>query len=391
MKNILKFSALSLAISISTASFAAAQSPSALYLYKIYKLLYNSISTNIKTTAALTYETPEDIGSMIQNNISQSVLGINSSTLGKSLTLATVQNILNPRGKNLTNALYVTAFSGANANINRSSDIMVAPTHSMPIFGSATPAQQSYAGNMNFSLNTLLTPSLYQGTQEQSAEEFIQYATELYKPTAGLTFPNNFPFNNNKKLQLLQNNTAYKKYMMTVRSTVAQESVALSNMNYLLSERLEQKTGAQKTSSRQQEQLAITDEYGNPKWYKAMAKASPATIARATLYTMAGVRYQLYQNYKLMERMLATLSMIELADIRSSQVTTIIQKTAAQRVIDNIAQNGSVNGTPNMLPGDLSAISRAKSELTPAQEKEFESHMTRQQREQFEQQTNNNR
>lgn len=96
-------------------------------------------------------------------------------------------------------------------------------------------------------------------------------------------------------------------YLMRVYNYVARESLGMSNLYQIFGSRLT-------TNGKS----AVQAEYDSatrrlkPEWHDEMEKAAPLTVAREMIYLMAEMNYQMYQQRRMNERMLATMSMIQL-------------------------------------------------------------------------------
>ena len=123
--------------------------------------------------------------------------------------------------------------------------------------------------------------------------------------------------------------------------------VALSNLNYLMAERIAIKGLATKTgvphnpqlpkgyaSPLEVENYIANERLNNPAWVKAMQTASPAAVNREQLMILAEIESELQRNHLDHERLLATLSIIALQSSQLSQMTLINQAQKVNHVID---------------------------------------------------------
>lgn len=220
------------------------------------------------------------------------------------------------------------------------------------IYGVAKP-KTTYDNYFNF--DSLITPAAYDTKQQKAAHAYVQYAAQQYKSLAnGINFTklkselNNLsPAKRAQKLQSFINNPIYQKYQLTIRSLLASKSVALSNLNYLMAERIAIKGLATKTgvphnpqlpkgyaSPLEVENYIANERLNNPAWVKAMQTASPAAVNREQLMILAEIESELQRNHLDHERLLATLSIIALQSSQLSQMTLINQAQKVNHVID---------------------------------------------------------
>ncbi len=207
-----------------------------------------------------------------------------------------------------------------------------------------------------FNFDSLIVPKAYNQDEHTAASRFIEYLTKRYQPLgnkidfnllrATLNQYKNKPEQLGEMLNSFVTSKAYKQYQLSVRSLLASRSVALSNMNQLMVERTPIKTTqpnaglaslsetigvkpsviykkdpnnpSEKTkyyvyASPLQISNYIANHRANSKqWYQDMAKASPATVQRETLYVLAEMESQMQRQHIDSERLLATLTAMQL-------------------------------------------------------------------------------
>lgn len=243
-----------------------------------------------------------------------------------------------------------------------------------------------------FNFGSLFTPQSYNPSQQIAANYYLDYLRNRYNSlTSGINFNklkstlNKYKNNPDKlanKLSNFVNSDAYQNYKMTTRSIMASKSIALNNLNKLMLERtpietekpnptLEKLSEAIGVKPKQEE---ITDPnnpnkkikvyaYASPlqisaytanhrvesnDWYQRMATASPATVQRETLYVLAEIESQMHQAHIDRERMLATMSALQL---ESNTVNQMLLKTQAQNVneaIDALDDDNSDSNSQQM-------------------------------------------
>ncbi len=173
--------------------------------------------------------------------------------------------------------------------------------------------------------NTGLTAS----NQAQQAANFIRYATGSVIP---LATPSQVDYNN-LLMQVYSSSSDRKtkeaaqatldNYLASIRVYAAKNSVAISNLYYILSKRLPQ-TQSQSdntvngTSQALMEMTMATKRMydpaaavtGTPQWITQINYASPATVQKEMAILLAEINYQLYLNRQQDERLLLTNSLL---------------------------------------------------------------------------------
>lgn len=193
------------------------------------------------------------------------------------------------------------------------------------IYGKDKP-KLSNPNNMAFNFDALMSPAtMAMASPEQQASadnssQLANYYTNLLSGTDSLSVK----IASNKQV-LLDNKLLY--YLVNLRQYVAQQSLGISNLNYVLNERkpiqnLAVKAGLPDRDKNPNASPAQIDEYmakkraTNSNWYLSMETAAPATVARETLYVLAEMRYEMYRNRLLQERILATLAAMQLNQLK---------------------------------------------------------------------------
>jgi intracellular multiplication protein IcmX len=163
-----------------------------------------------------------------------------------------------------------------------------------------------------------LAGALSPDSEEATAANFVRYVTNQVK---NLDYPQKFEFNTaySKAIEAINDKssspeaTKLAKYIANLRSYAAQASVGISNFNYLLAKR--KLNGDSGVSQAAIEAEMATKELFNPQWYTDMEQSSDSVVQRQTLYMLAKMNYQLYLNRLMYERILATLSVMQLQDL----------------------------------------------------------------------------
>lgn len=205
--------------------------------------------------------------------------------------------------------------------------------------GKLISAKASSASNNLSALNveSLLGPVQYDTTKYNTASkaaDFIKYVASLYNPTTTIDFSQ---LSSTELKQAVAMSTV-QQYLILTRSMAANLSVGLNNLYYLFDQRVPEKTtkllGSSATpieleklpSNLQKDAspLALqkwmatrrltsdSPSESNTSWAAGIQKANPATLQREMVYLLAEIRYELFQNRMVMERLLATQSVEQL-------------------------------------------------------------------------------
>lgn len=183
----------------------------------------------------------------------------------------------------------------------------------------STPLSDDFAFNSDNILGVLG----YDSNQAEAVKGLIAFLGGSAKPLGGLTFSTTEKI---RKQQLA--GTDVQNYLLSSRTAAAAQSVALSNLNYLAQERLILKDlgtksgmttlptdGNQKpiadASQLQLEQFLVDRRVGNSSWYTNVNTSSAIAVQRETLFVLAEVSKQLFDQKILMERMLAQTAVME--------------------------------------------------------------------------------
>ncbi len=249
-----------------------------------------------------------------------------------------------------------------------SSDTLYSPKDPQLSVFNANP--QSIPNNDDyFDADSLLGPEAYTSDQQTAAQYYVNFVTQSYiplgstinfAPLAGLSYASFVNFQRNTQV--------YQNYQAGVRSYMALTSIPLSNFNQLMAERTVQQglgTAAGLTVPTANGPQAVADasplqiqefianrRVNSVQWYKDMAAASPATVQRESLFVLAEIESQLQQLHGDNERLLATLSAINLGTAitlknqlatQESNVNSAIQAATSS---DTAANNANFNPPP---------------------------------------------
>lgn len=164
----------------------------------------------------------------------------------------------------------------------------------------------------NYDITSLLGPLGYPDSRTaQTALNYINFASNLAQP-----YPADLP-------DLLQaNSNNLLPYLTAIRSYAAAQSVGLSNLYQIYVSRvripgLGGRSGLSSEPGAPASPLEV-EEYNakrrivDREWYNRMETASPATIARETLYLQAEMLLENYKLRRAIERLIATNSVMQL-------------------------------------------------------------------------------
>ena len=141
-----------------------------------------------------------------------------------------------------------------------------------------------------------------------------------------------------------------------LRSLVAAQSVGASNLYQMMANRIiqpglgttvglvdSQGQPIADASNVQVQNYLATRRSQDKNWYAAMSAASPTTVARETLFVLAEIREQLFTLQKQNERMLATMSVMEM---QNTQLSKLNLMQLEQAVTAQINQAKGIQTTP---------------------------------------------
>jgi intracellular multiplication protein IcmX len=180
---------------------------------------------------------------------------------------------------------------------------------------------ESGTGSPSSRKSNPLAGALSPESEEAIAANFVRYVTNQVK---NIDYPKKFEFNTaySKAIDAINDKTPSPEatqlanYIANLRSYAAQASVGISNFNYLLAKR--KLNGDSGVSQAAIEAEMATKELFNDQWYTDMEQSSDSVVQRQMLYMLAKMNYQLYLNRLMYERILATLSVLQLQDLEQS-------------------------------------------------------------------------
>ncbi len=186
----------------------------------------------------------------------------------------------------------------------------------------STPSTLSYFSNASqhpkplendaFNFDALFAPTIYNDHQKNAVEKYKQFLLFLYASgTDGVEW------NNLKQMihsspdakERLEKMPEYQRYQIARRSKIAEESLLLSNINMLVSERTPVMQHGKMVSL-----LELMRQKANraddPHWLNQTKTASTADIEREQLRVLADIRQSLYDDRITNERILTTMTLL---------------------------------------------------------------------------------
>lgn len=352
--------------------------------------------SGVKTVNNAVYQIDKDLPTIIQANTAKSIASASASQQENNKTANEIKNTLTQipdsaltysvqtpdvtavlkrqqQQQNLVNQLTLNT----PASDTPYSDVFGVDGTSFDTQGYSVAKPKTLYDNY-FNFNSLFSPSGYTANQKKAAKNYIEYLTKRYQPLiTGVNFDklksklNQLKSRPNELAEALHNfmNTdAFKQYQLSIRSITASRSLGLSNFNDLIAERspietsspndslrtLSKAIGLQPTyhgtfynptlkkyvyaSPLQISNYTANRRVNSSQWYSAMATASPATVQRETLYVLAEIESQMHQAHLDRERLLATLTAMQMASSDTGQLMLQTQANAVNQAIDNIGK-----------------------------------------------------
>jgi hypothetical protein len=299
----------------------------------------NSVPTS------LFYQSADSVYNVLVGNAVKVILAPNNNFSG------TID--VNPNYKPNTNsAPTLTAQAVANILTAIQPNNTIATMAAMPAPGpSTTPGVSPFATGgsqppptQNVDPTSLLGPLQYDAnsnnnTQQSNALSFITFVTNLSKPMLVLDTSKATP-------STLQNSGDVQNYLVTLRTYATQQALAISNFYQMYANRIAVDISGKipgvpggapiypKTSPLMLDQYMATRRFNDSNWAQAIQNtATPSELMRQQIYFLAEIRYELYQNRLMNERILATLSLMTLQGTSAQAVQLQQLYTKAQTAI----------------------------------------------------------
>lgn len=224
------------------------------------------------------------------------------------------------------------------------------------LFGILGHSISPKVGDLSLTASNLFDPESYAKSSDEglAANNFIQFLSHNTDQLDQVDYSS--LDGKPDKMQQLQEDPDYQSYKIDIRAILADRSVGLSNLQYLVNERTVQsglgaKAGmpsAYKDASPLQVAQFLADRrIDNPRWVAQMNSASLTTLERQSLFTAAEIRAQLYQNHLDQERILMTLSTMSLQQNQNQKTALITQVQSIQKKVDSLGDTNNSSASDN--------------------------------------------
>lgn len=264
----------------------------------------------------------------------------------------------------MQNAVIQTLVNRSNKETFRLANLPASDLFLLPRTGfSFTPPNLNLdAGNNAMNFSSLIGPVAYtnfnfKNLSSNPQYNYIQFVSGNYQPVSTISLTDAEPKLKPEQIQQIENSNDYRKYRAAIRAYVAAQSVGMSNLYQLMAERIpQQDLGAaagmptRDVSQLQLNQYLASRRNQNPDWYKQMATASPATVQRETLFVLAEIRQQLFTMQQQNERLLATISVMQMQQNTQGAKLNLI--TMEQKIQTQIKQAQGISDT-EVSPSEL--------------------------------------
>lgn len=322
----------------------------------LHDTVKNSVNDFWKISNALIYEANPNQAATVQANTGTTSSTATVTNTADLTTLATVQQALTVKdeselqslGSMETSNTYYSQASGLNLTGNQNRQ-------------KGEIESSAIKGDKTLSVDTLLSPLAYpsfdtKNLNKNPSYNFIRLASGLYD-SPGANIAKQFNTLNDTQKKEMQTSPDYQKYQAALRAYIAAQSVGTGNLYHMMAERIPQQGLGKEAgmpnanaSALQVQQYLATRRSQNKDWYLQMAKASPVTIQRETLFTLAEIRQQLFDLQLQNQRLLATLSVMQLQGQQMGKTTL---QMLGQKVQTQIDTAKGISTTPTMpsLPG----------------------------------------
>ena len=273
-------------------------------LWTLSHYINGAVDAAVKTHKKLIYQPTPNLDNTLSANV------------GQSLSQQTTHNTAD---QNVLDGLKLMVTTSDNT------DIVNASAKQVPI--SVSTANKVGAG---FNLNSLLDTTSLNTQSANNAKNYIAFASGLVKPHEVLD-----------PKEMLSNADNLSEYKTQLGIATARSNAPISTLYQLLAERTPQSGlgTLSKITVDSKGQISFTSdattpadaselqvaEYNakkradNPNWYQSMETATPATLQRETLYTMADIQKSLFDLRLAMERQTALLALVALQQNETQQ------------------------------------------------------------------------
>lgn len=215
--------------------------------------------------------------------------------------------------------------------------------------------------NSQFDFSNLMGTTTYTASAVAAAKRFVTYFTLDSQSLLGDV---NFSslYNNAQKLVALKQSSAYQKYMLDIRNTIATRSVFLYNLHYLISERspianLGGAIGQPNTpaSPLEVEKYRATHDIDSQQWLYSLQAQQPATVQKEILVTLKEIERQNYEAHIQREHIMSLLLAMGMQNSALLNQNLKVAQQKLQEAVDNAGKSGkkSTDNTPNNIPNSI--------------------------------------
>lgn len=318
----------------------------------------------LKAYTKIAYETDPQVATIINYNAASKASSDNVTSAMATASQTAIQNAFAGIGTKEQNSYKLQQVLAGDDVIDVSgsdgvlSNIFASGSNTLSIKQQNKKAQQN---NVMFDVQSLVGPKVYDSNAKVSAATgFLAEMNSIAQPVvirlaptfkvpvmsatgvgaSTMTIGDKTPLTASDLVQLqqtLQQNSSYRKYRMQYRQLIATRSVFVNNLLHVYQERVAQKdTG----NSAYQIRNEVVKQRLSPTYYQAMAKASPATVGRETLFLLAQISAQLNSIQNQNERMIAMRSINGLITLgATSQVMEQSSKQIGQIIYCAVPAN----------------------------------------------------
>ena len=304
----------------------------------------NTVSNAVKTFTDLMYEENPSLGKTMAANITQPAVNKNASAVSQSLAETKVKEQLTGASSKFWQQMSELA----------ASDTIQKPGGYGDIFGKDKGQELNYDPSLN--ANALLAPETYTPEQELMAKYFALFAADFGDPIPKIRLRG---LTQNQILDLQANDPNFRKFIVAKRSFIANRSVGLGNIYQLIANRIPQSglgdkagLGNKPISATALQDYLATRRANDAQWYADMAGASSTTIQRENLNVLVEIQKQLQQLHKDNERLLLTLSLMQLQGTQMSRANMKLEELSIDRTVKQMRKTGE--------PGSSSSEARAR-------------------------------
>ncbi|HEV2613505.1 MAG TPA: hypothetical protein VGV92_02220 [Gammaproteobacteria bacterium] len=278
-----------------------------------------------------------------------------------------------------TNMQTMLAFGSSPPSAATTALAMLPGTDNTPPNNNKQPASD----NAFLNADTILGVFNYDPTNSTAAaavNNLVMFLTGQAQPIGILSF-------NPATVATQMGQADVQNYLLEARAAAAAQSVAMSNLQYLAQERALVKglgTNAHMTtlpldtntpqtpindaSQLQLEQFLVDRRVGNPLWYANVNTASSTAVQRETLFVLAEISKQMFEQKLLLERMLAEEVAMQQSTSQINQAKINYDYQTVQSSLSATAASASSSGTSGGTGGTGGGTGTGGFALTPAQQ-----------------------